>query len=204
MTTTTMKTKTRSALLCAALALATGCSSLRVDADHDLAADFTGYTTYGWAAIAPAEDGGPPRDDLQLRRVRTALEAELARRGLGPAATSPDLLVRYRYDHGDRWSPGPPASVTVGYGTWPGPVVGYGYPYYGYRYGGVWGPVYDEGPIVRPVWRITVEMIDAKTDRVVWQGRAEDVVDRGDTPQERAERIRAAVATLLERYPPRR
>ncbi len=201
MTTTTMRM--RNGALIVALALVAGCSSLRLDVDHDLSADFAGYSTYRWATRPPTKDGGPPQDDLQLRRVRDALETELDRRGLAPAgAGDPDVLVRYRYDHGDRWSPGPPASVAVGYGAWPGAAVGYGVPY-GYRYATAWGPVYDDGPIVRPVWRISVELIDAKTERVIWHGVAEDVVDRGDTPQQRAERIRLAIAGLLGRYPPR-
>src|SRR5262245_22907000 len=92
-------------------ALAQGCSSVRVATDWDRQFDFSALHTYSWA---PSKDSGEAQGLPFLdRRIRQAVDAELAERGFQPHESGGDFLVVYTvkirnrvdvYAYGPAWN----------------------------------------------------------------------------------------------------
>ena len=62
----------------------TACASIQVRTDFDESADFSALRTFAWREPPQQENPHPFIDNTLLRkRVRAAVEAELARRGYG-------------------------------------------------------------------------------------------------------------------------
>jgi hypothetical protein len=83
-------------------------------------------------------------------------------------------------------------SVGVGIGGWRRPW-GYGV---GTRFGSSETHTFKEGTIV-------LEIVDYRSNQLVWQARAEGALSAHDDPQEAQEQIARAVRDLLERFPPK-
>lgn len=175
------------------LALA-GCSSIDVHTDHDPSADFSQYRTYDWEPVEPGHEAsdlsGVPNPLLE-KRIRSAVEAQLAEKGLRKAGAeaAPDLLVRSRVVQRQRLeSTGSHVGLGLGFGRgyWGAGVAGYP--------GGVETRQYTEGTLV-------LDFIDSRTNHLVWRGIATDTVG---PPEDSQEDVSEAVAETLEKYPPSR
>lgn len=148
------------------------CASIPVRVDYDEGTEFLFYTSF-----AVVGDGATPRrvESLNDARVHRAIVDGLQAKGLAEAPRGEaDLLVRWHTRFRRR---------TIVTDTYPSPF---------------WRPrrlnVYHirEGVL-------TIELIDRKEGRVVWQGSATDVVD---DPERNRETVRRAVAAILAKYPP--
>lgn len=165
-----------------ALVTLTGCDTQRpVRSAYNRAFDFARHHAYAWQPTAPELPPGSDAERQALdRRVRNAVEAELAAKGYQYLRSGePDLLVGYR--------------ITVKDAT-----VETFQDYYDYwRSGGSGGPQeafafgYERGELV-------VEFVDPETQRPVWRGAAAIVIEAN--PQ--ADTMREAVRQLLEHFPP--
>lgn len=186
----------RSSFVCAAttcILAACGCSSLSVSYDYDTAADFSQYKTYAWLESKGKGPSDPRIDnDLLDGRVRRSVDAELALKGLTKAPeTEADLLVGYHVTLEEKIEVSTVDS-TYGYGRGPG---------WRYGYGGWYGAPetrayhYDEGTLL-------LDLVDRKTERLVWRGSATDRVELELHPEEREEGLRAAVKAMLAGFPP--
>jgi hypothetical protein len=167
-----MKEKQRSVfkplLLSGVLLGLASCSTLSVQTANDPHADLSKYKTYQWARAST------PSSILD-QTVKSSVEKELASKGLSPTeGTKPDLLVSYF---------GSARNEVNYYGS---PAFGYpAYPYYGSTY------VTREGSL-------TLQFLDPKTNRIVWQGTANDAIpDTGATQDQ----VAVAIRELIERYP---
>jgi hypothetical protein len=167
--------KTMSLAGAALLALLAGCSSISVDIDYDRAVDFTKLETYDWL---PVEKRGPYAGDLVDKRIRAAVEEELAARGLEKRSGGPDLLVAYHTflkDKVEVWDWGPT--------------------YHGrHRYRGSRTEVhtFTEGSLV-------LDLLDAGKE-VVWRRRRQRLLaGGGEDPGGRAEAARALPARRVAR-----
>jgi len=162
-----------------ALALA-ACASMDVRSFVERGADPTLYRTYNWGP-ADAQATGDPRLDNNVffsERIQAQVEKRLNARGFEKTtADPPDLLIHYH------------ASVTQEISA-NGADQPYAYcedckPY-----------VYDAGTIL-------VDLVDARTRRLVWRGWAEGSIAGAIDDQVWMEkRIDDAVARILERLPP--
>lgn len=172
------------------LILATGCGGYQVTTDFSPATSFSQFRSY--ALVMP-----PDTAALQLldQRVRSAVQAQLDAKGLVMSNRAhADLFVGYGmvdkthtevYDSPNSW----------GWGR------GWGWRYY--RWGVAWPmtvqrqiETYTDGTVV-------VNLIDARTKQVVWQGEVASVVSLPVADPLRATReIDAAVAQLFAKYPP--
>ena len=168
---------------CCVLLLAS-CSSVSTDYDFDDQVDFSMYRSYQWV---PSDSESTPNSveysQLIDRRIRAAVEQNLAAEGLTPASTAPNLLVAYS-TRTDRKT----EVLDNGY---------YGYGYRGWR-GSYWRPStmqvyqYEEGTLV-------IDLIDAQKKQLVWRGKAVGIVgDYADSEN----RINEAVKKLFQHYPP--
>ena len=170
------------AVLAVAFALA-ACATLDVGSDFDHAASFAGYQTFAWMAREHPTISNP----LNIRRVQDAVSAELAAKGLRPAAdvSQADLAVDFTLSSAERTEV---TSYPVEYrGAWP-----WGEGYFG---SAVDVRQYREGTL-------SIDLFDARSHRPVWHGWAKKPLSRADLDHPDAP-LREAVAAILSRYPPR-
>lgn len=142
--------------------------------------DFAQYRTYAWAPDIQLQTGDPRLDNnpFFLARMRAAVERELGARGYEKVAADEAALAIHFH-----------ASVTQRLDLTdadPGPrgeCRGCG-PY-----------VYDEGSLV-------LDLVDPKTELLVWRGWAEGSIDGLVNRQDRMEEaVDRAVARILETLP---
>lgn len=188
-----MQTRVRLITLGIGLILAAGCAGQHVTTDYSPATSFSQYRTY---ALVSAPDSAAAQQLLD-QRVSNAVQAQLDSKGLTPTGReNADLFVGYGvvdkthkqvYTYQDGWG-------------WGGGRWGWRY----YRWGAPW-PMdsyrqvesYTDGTVV-------VNLIDAKTKKVVWQGQVADVLSLPvNNPVSATQQIDGAVAKMFAKYPPR-
>lgn len=179
--------KTLKCFLLSALILVflTGCSSVRVVSDYDPKVNFGRYTTY--AFYKPGIDKAKI-SDLDKRRILRCIEDEMKARGFVKSET-PDILVSLFTTERER--------VDVYTNT------------FGWGYGGlytpwVWGPGWGWGSNVstRTEGSLYIDLIDAKSRQLVWQGRGTGTLGYANTIEKKEQRIREFVVQILKAYPP--
>lgn len=180
-------------LLVPALLLLTACSGYSVRYDYDPGAAFRGYRSFDWYASSKRAQGRKAEEHpLVDRKVRAAVEQELQAKGFRrESASEPDFLIAYYPVYQTRRTR---THTSVGFGGpgWRRPW-GYGV---GVRFGSTQTHVTKEGSIV-------LEIVDGRSNQLVWQATAEGALSNLDDPQESQARITQAVRDLLERFPPR-
>lgn len=144
--------------------------------------NFNNYKTFGWAITNGVTKSGRSDNDIVDNNIKNAVGAELEAKGWVEADSHPDVLLDYNI------------MVEKGVRTETDPV--YPYPYSGYFYspwrgrrGYFYNPYFLAGYRTYNVpfteGTLTVNMIDAKTNKLIWQGWAKgDVANRGITSQQ--------------------
>jgi len=166
-----------------------GCASLKVGSDFDANANFSGYRTFSWM---PREHHGTS-NPLVGQRAHDAIEGELKRKGFNymQDATAVDFVVDFTIGSHDR----------LDIQSYPAPYAG---PWM-WSYAGWWGrPYWGDEVDVRKYREgtLSVDVFDARSHKAVWHGWATKELSQADI--DRSERpIRAAVAAVLERFPPK-
>jgi hypothetical protein len=162
----------------------TGCASMKVTSYTEPGIDFTQYRTYNWEPVAPLSTGDPRLDNNPFfqERVQVDVEKQLATRGFEKTTSAmPDLLIRYHASVRQRLEVNSTGRDTNGYC-----LSDDCRPY-----------VYDKGALV-------LDLVDARTDRLIWRGWAEGSVEGTIDNQEWMEqKIDEVVARILERLPRR-
>lgn len=161
-----------------ALLLLASCSSVRVASDYDTKVNFNQYTTY--AFFKPGIDKAEI-SDLDKRRILRAIDAELNLKGM-QKSESPDLLISFFTKAKER------VDVYQNHYGWGG-YWGWGHPW-----GGTTVSKTTEGTLY-------IDIIDAKTNELIWQGIGTAPLAR-DMEKKEA-RINEIVMKILERYPPK-
>jgi uncharacterized protein YceK len=77
--------------------LLAGCSGISTSTDYDPAANFSSYGTYSWTS-----SGGTSTDDLTNTRIKSAVDAALAAKGLRKVDSGGDLAVAYQVTTAER------------------------------------------------------------------------------------------------------
>lgn len=176
------------ALVACSLLLAACVSGPRVRTDQDPEADFARYRT--WAFYEPIAMEQSGYSSWISDRVKDNVRRAMSDRGYRYDEKSPDMRVNFQ---------GIVQEKTDVYST---PRVDYQY-FYNYRarsYVAVpfW---YDEAQVSRYTeGTLTVDMVDAARNRMVWTGDAIGRVTRR-SPQERLEDVDAAIAAIFAQYP---
>ena len=186
-----MQTRTRNVTLALGLLLAAGCAGQQVTTDYSPATSFSQYKTF--ALVAPPDTAA---EQLLDQRVRSAVQAQLDAKGLSLAdRENADLYVGYgvvdkthtkiyTYDNGWGW----------GGGRW-----GWGF----HRFGVAWPMYVQRGIETYTDGTVIVNLIDAKTKQVVWEGEADDALSLPvANPVSATKDIDAAVGKLFAKYPP--
>ena len=163
--------------------IAAGCATMLVSSHVQRDVDFSRYRTYDWGPADALPTGDPRLDSNPFFKdhMQGAVERRLAQKGLALATSgTPDLLIHYH------------ANVTQRID------VDRVDQRYGYCYGddcNVRLMEYEAGTIV-------LDVVDTRTNRVVWRGWAQDSLDGVIDNQDRMEKmINQAVTKMLERMP---
>jgi hypothetical protein len=164
----------------ATLALA-GCATMRVGSFVERGTNFTVYRTYAWASDAQLSTGDPRLDNNEFfqTRLRAAVEKGLGARGLEKAESGQaDVVLHYH------------ASVTQKVDA--GKVdEKYGY-------------CEDCGPSVFDAGTLTLDVVDARTNKLAWRGWAESTFDGVvDNQQWLERRVDESVGRILRTFPVR-
>jgi hypothetical protein len=160
-----------------ALAL-TACATTGINSYVERGTDVGQYRTYTWGPANVQTTGDPRLDNNRFfqERVEAAVESQLNARGFEKTTEAPDLLVRYY------------ASVEQQVNA-----DGADRPYVACE---------DCRPFVFDAGTIVVDLIDARTHRLVWRGWAEGSIDGViDNQAWMEKRVDEAVARILERLP---
>src|ERR1700736_929896 len=140
-------------------------------------------------ANQPAAYGNP----LNAERLRVAVEANLAARGIQRAAdpASADCVVGYAM--------GTRQVFNDYYGSF-GPAWGFGYGYGWGRRGALYGDYGWGGPYVSDETRIAVDLFDAKSHTPIWHGSVSQNVSDLTGPNAEA-KINAGTAAIFAKFP---
>ena len=171
-------------------ALLTGCASV-AHVEKDETVNFSNYKTYAWTANS---EQGSKETNLADRKVRTAIDAELAKQGWREVKSNPDVLVSYDIlvERNEKESTNPVYSRS------------YMRPFFN-PYTRRWGTIYYPSQflgydnLTRQVREgtLTVTMTDAKTDKMVWQGwTTDEVASKNLTSKE----IQASVKSIFRKF----
>lgn len=168
--------------------LASGCShQAAVTADYDTSADFSVYRTYAWLDEALPPDKIPEDlraiGDITDKRIRSAVDSEMAAKGFTSTTSNPDLVIFYHIGIEDK------VDVT----EW-----GYSYAstgrYWGWNTRNVDTYEYQEGTLI-------IDFVDANSEVLVWRGTARKVLE-SLTPEEADRLIKEIVREMMALYPP--
>ena len=164
-------------LLAASLGLAS-CSPFQVRSDYAQSANFSSYKTYKLRI-----------DDLKINdidkdRVLNELSKQLQAKGL-QSGENPDLIINVKANH---------KKITEINSSNPYGMYGWGGPFgWGVGMNRTWTSNYNEGAVI-------VDMVDAKTQKLVWQGIGSGIsVDR---PKSKEKQIPQIMQEIMANYPP--
>ena len=152
-------------------------ANAKVYVDHDRDVDFARYATYTWAEGTAAED------QLAERRIREAVDRELAKKGLERVDEGGDLMVvSHAAVH---------TKTRVDVDKFP--------PHYGYYWR---RPFWVERTTVDvreiKMGTLIIDLLDANEERLVWRGKATGAVR--PNPKKSTKLLNKAVFKMFEKY----
>jgi hypothetical protein len=155
---------------------------MSVSSHLERGADFSQFRTWDWGAADALPTGDPRLDNNSLfkDRLEGALEKALAGRRLHRAApgAAADILVHYHAAVNQRFQVNESEGNCVGADCRPGVIE------------------YEQGTLV-------IDMMDAKTNKLLWRGWAQDSVQGVIDNQDRMDRkVDEAVTKMMAQLPP--
>lgn len=168
------------ALVAAAATALTACAPVRVNASLERGMDFTHYKSYTWAASDRFATGDPRLDNNEFfeRRLQKTAAAVLAQHGFEESTpATADLVIHYHAN----------VRETIDVNALDRQ--------YGYC-DNCRSSIYDAGTI-------TLDFVDAHTNKLVWRGWSEGSLDGIDNQAMIEQRVDEAVNRILQKLPPR-
>jgi hypothetical protein len=162
-----------------------GCATTMSVSSHvERGLSFASYHSFEWGPADALPTGDPrlDKDPFFKDHVQGAVEKELARRGIELSTSTPDLLIHYHANIRKRIEVNRIDRV------------------YGYCDGAACPPEtiqYEAGTLV-------VDLVDARTNKLIWRGWAQNSVEDMLHDRDRMARtIDQAVTEMMKRLPPR-
>lgn len=150
--------------------------------------DFSPFKTYAWLhAVQPKTGDARLDNDLTDARIRAALNQTLPDKGLVFDEDNPDVLVAYFVD----------VTRRIGGNTM---AFGMGYGQRGRRYSAIG---YDTAIYDYEEGALTIDIIDAQTQKTIWRGSGYRNTYSGSNPEKATEIINSSVARILKKFPPK-
>jgi hypothetical protein len=149
--------------------------------------DWAKFKTYKWVKI----EGVQYPDDITDSQIKSAIDAQLATKGLTKTEGDANLYVGYQVavDKEKEWT---------AYGRGGGPAWGWG-PGYGYGYGG--GMATATSSTIH-IGTLGVDLYDPAAKQLVWRGSASKTLDPKAKPEKRQKNLGKAMAKMFKNYPP--
>lgn len=152
--------------------------------EKDDAADFSRYKSFAWIDNGNKE-GKDRQNELLKRNVQEAVNAKLLREGWKEDKNRPDVLLNYDLlvERATRAARDPVYSQ---------PFTRLFYNPYTRRYGRIYYPSsfmgYDNRSYSVREGTLTITMLDARTDKTIWQGWTTDEVRSGNVTKKEVEK----------------
>lgn len=150
--------------------------------------DFSRYHTYEWVTIEDAAHLGQLAD----QQLKSAINAELSRKGLVKVDGNADLLLAYQAAiHQEKQF----TAYTSGFG----PSWSYGP---GWGYSGFSSATTTGQTTTIHVGAIGLDIYDAGKHQLIWRGEASKTINPKAKPDKVQKNLEKAVTKLLKNYPP--
>ena len=178
------------AVLALGLILAGAAPALAQDVryNYDKQANFAAFKTYKWVDIKGAKEV----NDIMEKMIRTAVDAELAKKGLTKTeAATADLYVGYQA-----------AVSTEKQYTSVDSGSGYGPGWYGGGWYGSGGGMSTGTTSTIYVGQLAIDMYSAAAKALTWRGVVSKTLDPKAKPEKQEKNMGKAVAKLFKNYPP--
>lgn len=174
--------------------LLTSCASV-AHVEKDDSVNFSNYHSYAWVETSASKDSAKTRQsDLTERKIREAVNAELAKQGWKEVKHRPDVLLSYDVLV-ERSVRDQSRSV------YSDPYTRYFYNPYTRRWNSIYYPSqflgYDNYQTPVREGTVTISLIDAKTEKTVWQGWTTDEVNSRNLS---GKEIQNAVKTIFRKF----
>jgi hypothetical protein len=171
-----------------ALLYATVTFAQQVKTDYDRGTDFSQIKTYSWEKVQT-------QDQLLVNRIKQAVNAALASKGLTPVDSGGDVAIvamEMNKDH-----------QTVN--TWYDGLGGFGGFGGGWRWGGGFGGMGELGESTSSVEHyqvgtLVVDMFNAKTKNLIWRGSASDTLSSKSAKN--IKDLDKGVQKMFDHFPP--
>ncbi len=164
------------------LAIVTACNAPQAVYDYDQKVQFDTISTY---QIFPELNSNLSQLDEQ--RLQSVLDSEMKKVGFSNSSDSPDVYLNY---YATRYETPSQNNIGIGVGG-TGGNVGVGVS------GGI--PIGGNNTQLR----ITFDLINIKSDALIWQAIVDSPFDMNASPEKREEQLRTIVSKALEGYPPK-
>ena len=186
--------KSIAATLIAGILLA-GCSSV-AHVEKDDTVNFSNYRTYSWVETQESRNDSAKTQvsDITERKIREAVDAELAKTGWRKVKHNPDVFMSYdvlvERNVRDETNP-----------VYTNPYTRYFYNPYTRRWNAIYYPSqflgYDNNQRSIREGTVTISVIDAKTEKTVWQGwTTDEVASRNLSSKE----IQSSVKSIFRKF----
>ena len=162
--------------------------------EKDESTDFSRYKTYGWIDYTDKKDDKSRHNEFMKKHVHEAVNAQLQKEGWREDRSRPDVLISYDLlvEKTTREQSNPVYSM-------PYRRVYYN-PYYG-RYGYIYYPSmfmgYDNSTAEVREGTLTITMVDARTDKTIWQGWTTDEVNSRNLTRKE---IQSSVNSIFRKF----
>ena len=159
-------------VLCLSI-LVLGCTAIKVDSNYDAGFDFSNLSHYSWLEM-PVDF---PVDNLSSRNIKTAIDQKMKNKGFSLTTGAEDFIVSLQgYKNTVRRAPQSTGASQVS------------------------GQLLESEQFQDGMF--TVTMIDAKSDRLIWEGHAKGLVAPYLSTEDRIKKVTETVAKLLADFPP--
>jgi hypothetical protein len=149
--------------------------------------NFSNYKTFAWANAGTAKKSDRADNDIIDNNIKNSISEELEKKGWKEADINPDVLIDY--------------NVAVERGVKREGTPIYSYPHTQYLYGRrriytVWYPStlmgYHSYNVPFREGQLTINMVDAKTNKLIWQGWAKgEISSRNITTKEATSEVKS-------------
>lgn len=166
------------------LVISLGCSpGLRVQTDTDPDYDLWSYKSFDWSPKINIEESKNPiyYNELNDKRIKTAVTEEMFRLGYSNTAQSADLIIHYHIIVEDQST-----------------VVGDPLGYHGSYWIGLDREVY-----IFKVGTLLIDIMDPKSNNLIWRGQAQAFIDNQTSPKQVNQLVNRAVRKMFRKFPKR-
>jgi hypothetical protein len=179
-------------LISAVIVLLLGSCNVTSHTETAAGVNFANYKTFAWSDNGVIKQNDRADNDIVDNNIKNSISKELEKKGWVETKTDPDVLLDY--------------TITVKHASKREAVPVYSYPFTQYFYGrrriySIWYPSTLIGVRSRNVpfkeGELSINMVDAKTNKLIWQGWAQGDLNTGTVTTKEAT---AQVKSIFKKF----